>query len=763
VLFDHISIQLLADNMKLKTNGSMETVLECVIPYIHDHDDLNSISLVSRKFYELDSLTRKHLTVHLHYAPNPSRVSHRFPFIESLTLKGFRPDWEYPQISDIDSTRWIELISDVSHEFPFIDSLALKVLPERDFPKISDVDITPWVEEISDKFEGLKALHIRCMVVFDSDLKLLAKTRGKDLQSLKIYKCEGFSENGLLHISEYCNELRTLCLENNVVVGKANGEWLRKLALRNLVIETFHFGYRFDTYDSGHVSILAKKDVTLLAKNCSNSLISLKISPKPLNYIGDAIHHAIKLEHFDGAVFDNDWDYSSFKFPSSIRGLGIKDLPYTSFSFLLPYASQLRELNLTQCCSCFLIERCPNLEVLLTDDECEDMGLLVIGQVCKKLRKLTFGCVTHMGLIALVQGCTNLEYLDVQLLDISNEAIECVGTHLKNLRDFRIDLRMDVCICLPLDNGIQAMLKGCIKLKRLTLSLCDGGLMDVGLGYIGKYGHNLRCLFLGFTGDSDAGLLELSKGCQKLRKLRMKDCPFSPQAVATFVFNIHSLRYIQVKSGRHTVLALTRPKFTVEVLPDLTQYVTLAGKLHKLAVQLVTDGSGLGSVKITYKSSRATHNFITPLVSAMVAQGIYVNEEQINFDGSSDKPLEIIKVQIANVESRLAVALFESGDIKVEGRVKDGVPYLTKVGALDVDVSLEGNIILCTQADQPNIIGRVGSILDEENVNISSMSFGRIAQRKEAVMVIGVDEKPSKKALKKIDEIPDVEFVFLAL
>ncbi|GKA35005.1 hypothetical protein Tco_0721496 [Tanacetum coccineum] len=125
--------------------------------------------------------------------------------------------------------------------------------------------------------------------------------------------------------------------------------------------------------------------------------------------------------------------------------------------------------------------------------------------------------------------------------------------------------------------------------------------------------------------------------------------------------------------------------------------------------------------------------------------------------GSSDKPLKIIIVQIANVESRLA------GEIKVERMVKDGVPHLMKVGVLDVDVSLEGNIILCRQAPhQPNIITSVSSILDEEeNVNITCMSFGRIEQYN--IMVIGVDEKPSKKALNKIDEISAVdECVFLA-
>nr|GEX69054.1 DNA-directed DNA polymerase [Tanacetum cinerariifolium] len=130
----------------------------------------------------------------------------------------------------------------------------------------------------------------------------------------------------------------------------------------------------------------------------------------------------------------------------------------------------------------------------------------------------------------------------------------------------------------------------------------------------------------------------------------------------------------------------------------------------------------------------------------MLAKGIYVNEEQVIIvGGSSDKPLKIIRVQIANVEARL------TGEIKVEGRVKDGVPRFTKVGVLDVDVSLEENIILCRKAPhQPNIITIVSSILDEEeNVNITSMSFGRIEQYN--IMVIGVDEKPRKKALNKID------------
>lgn len=225
----------------------------------------------------------------------------------------------------------------------------------------------------------------------------------------------------------------------------------------------------------------------------------------------------------------------------------------------------------------------------------------------------------------------------------------------------------------------------------------------------------------------------------------------------------------------------------LQVLIELKPYVTLAEKLGRLAVQLVAGGSGVKTVKVTYASARAPDDLDTRLLRAMVTKGliepissvfvnlvnadftakqrgIRISEERIILDGSPEKPLEIIQVQIANVESRFASAISESGDIKVEGKVKDGVPHLTKVGSFEVDVSLEGNLILCRQLDQPGLIGSVGSILGEENVNVNFMSVGRTAPRKQAVMAIGVDEKPSTEALNKIGEITAVEeFVFLAL
>ncbi|CAN1802856.1 D-3-phosphoglycerate dehydrogenase 1, chloroplastic [Linum perenne] len=223
---------------------------------------------------------------------------------------------------------------------------------------------------------------------------------------------------------------------------------------------------------------------------------------------------------------------------------------------------------------------------------------------------------------------------------------------------------------------------------------------------------------------------------------------------------------------------------------ELKPYVILGEKLGRLAVQLVTGTTGVKSVNITYTSARSPSDLDTRLLRATITKGliepissVFVNLVNADFtakqrgiriteqhhivdnNSSPESPLDSISLHIADVESKFPTAVSETGEIRVEGRVKDdGVPHLTRVGSFEVDVSLEGSIILCRQVDQPGMIGRVGSVLGEENVNVSFMSVGRIAPRKSAVMAIGVDERPSTVVLKRIGEIPAIEeFVFLKL
>ncbi|KAG6470773.1 D-3-phosphoglycerate dehydrogenase 1, chloroplastic-like [Zingiber officinale] len=239
--------------------------------------------------------------------------------------------------------------------------------------------------------------------------------------------------------------------------------------------------------------------------------------------------------------------------------------------------------------------------------------------------------------------------------------------------------------------------------------------------------------------------------------------------------------------GELAATAVNAPMVPAEVLSELSPYVILAEKLGRLAVQLVAGGSGIKGVKVVYTSARDPDDLDTRVLRAMVTKGIIepissvfinivnadytakqrglrISEERIFLDSSPEIPLDSIQIHLSHVESKFASALSDAGDITVEGRVKDGIPHLTLVGSFSVDASLEGNVILCRNVDQPGNIGRVGRILGEQNVNISFMSVGRTAPRKQAIMAIGVDEEPDKETLKKIGEIPAIEeFVFLKL
>ena len=193
-------------------------------------------------------------------------------------------------------------------------------------------------------------------------------------------------------------------------------------------------------------------------------------------------------------------------------------------------------------------------------------------------------------------------------------------------------------------------------------------------------------------------------------------------------------------------------------------------------------------MKLVYSSARANDDLDTRLLRAMVIKGLIepvssarinlvnadyiakqrglkiIEERQIS-EGSLEVPLETIEVRIAHVESKFASALSEdNGEITVEGKVKDKTPYLSKVGNFGVDISLEGSVILSRQEDQPGMIGKVGSILGEENVNISLMTVGRTGRRKKAVVAIGVDDEPNQQVLHKIQSLPAVEeLVYLKL
>ncbi|XP_058114719.1 coronatine-insensitive protein homolog 1b-like [Magnolia sinica] len=528
-----------------------DVALECVMAYIDDPHDRHAVSLVCRKWYNIDSLTRKHITIALCYTTTPARLRTRFPHLESLKLKGK----------------------------PRAAMFSLGLTPE-DWGGY----VEPWVNQISESFNCLKSLNLRRMIVRDADLNVLVRSHGHMLQELMLDKCSGFSTDGLLQVTRSCRCLRTLFLEESSIVEK-DGDWLHELAVKNRVLETLNFYLT-------ELKCINITDLELIAKNC-NSLLCLKISDCEIFDLAGFFRAASNLEEFGGGSFNNDEGgdiiskYSSMSFPPNLRHVGLNYMGKNEMSMLFPRASLIKKLDLQYTLldtedHCQLIQRCPNLEVLEVRNAIGDRGLEVVARSCNKLRGLRIengddeeGVVSQKGLAILAQGCPKLEYLTAYVSDITNAALESIGAFCKNLTDFRLVLlrKEERVTELPLDDGVRALLMGCRKLRRFTLYLQQGCLTDVGLGYIGKYGDNIRSMVLGSVGDSDAGLLELSKGCPKLQKLEMRSCWFSERALALAVMQLKSLKYIWVQGYKASktgsdLLGMNRSYWNIEFIPS---------------------------------------------------------------------------------------------------------------------------------------------------------------------------------------------------
>lgn len=132
------------------------------------------------------------------------------------------------------------------------------------------------------------------------------------------------------------------------------------------------------------------------------------------------------------------------------------------------------------------------------------------------------------------------------------------------------------------------------------------------------------------------------------------------------------------------------------------------------------------------------------------ARGLLIHEEH--------KP----KGSVGGVGSVLSVAAKgESSEHVVKGTVLHGhAPRLLHVDGIEVEAPLEGNLIYLRNRDVPGVIGKVGTILGDYQINIADFSLGRCcgpADQREAIAVVHVDEQVTAAGLEQLRKIAAVQ------
>ncbi len=83
-------------------------------------------------------------------------------------------------------------------------------------------------------------------------------------------------------------------------------------------------------------------------------------------------------------------------------------------------------------------------------------------------------------------------------------------------------------------------------------------------------------------------------------------------------------------------------------------------------------------------------------------------------------------------------------------------PRLVEVDGVRIESRPEGHLLLLRNRDVPGVVGRIGTILGREHVNIAGIQLGRMEGTDRAVSIINVDSPVPANALAEIGGIPEI-------
>ena len=93
-----------------------------------------------------------------------------------------------------------------------------------------------------------------------------------------------------------------------------------------------------------------------------------------------------------------------------------------------------------------------------------------------------------------------------------------------------------------------------------------------------------------------------------------------------------------------------------------------------------------------------------------------------------------------------------------EAQLSDREERIVNIKEHVVDMVISENMIYLKNKDVPGVIGTVGVLLGEENVNIGTMNVGR--KEDSAVMLLTVDDIVSKDTIQKLKNNEKIKWAY---
>lgn len=214
---------------------------------------------------------------------------------------------------------------------------------------------------------------------------------------------------------------------------------------------------------------------------------------------------------------------------------------------------------------------------------------------------------------------------------------------------------------------------------------------------------------------------------------------------------------LDVLAGRPAAAAVNAPRPPADERGG-PAWLVLAERLGALAAQLLEGRPE--ALELTYHGELLEID-AEPLRAAAV-RGVLetFSEQRVNLVNAlalaRDRGLDIAERRETSPARYAALLEARIGDTTVGGTLVQGEPRIVAIDGFWVDVPIEGHLLLTKHTDKPGLIGRVGTILGQHDVNISSMQVGRKKPRGEALMILTVDDPVPDEVRRAVGAFPDV-------
>ncbi|MBN1958850.1 MAG: phosphoglycerate dehydrogenase [Desulfuromonadales bacterium] len=217
--------------------------------------------------------------------------------------------------------------------------------------------------------------------------------------------------------------------------------------------------------------------------------------------------------------------------------------------------------------------------------------------------------------------------------------------------------------------------------------------------------------------------------------------------------------------GRPIANAVNIPRFDPDLMEHMKPFMRLVSILGDFISQLAPPNPN--KITFTYNGKLARFDCAPLSVCGLAALLNHCSDQDVNMVNASliarEMGIEVESVRSTETDSfsnLITLTLVSpEGSRTIAGTLFEGTPKIVKMRNFGIDFRPEEHMLVINYQDRPGLIGKIGTILGEANVNIGNMSLGRQEKAGEAMVVFSVDSPVNDETLQKVGEAVTARFI----